>query len=278
MKQIARPLIVLALSLAALIAVSALPAAAQYAIARPEQAAIGEAYHVEFSAGFWNPTPDITFSSESLGLIGTDISAVDDLGVTKGRIGEFRLVLRPATKHKFRFDYLPVKYEAETTLSRSIVFNGQRYDVNLPVNSSLKWEMLRVGYEYDFVYRNRGYVGFLLQTKLTRAEAKLDSPIDNEFAQAWVPIPEIGGVARVYAAKNFSITGEVTYFKLPESVDQQRRYYARNVDFDIYGTFNFTNNVGAQVGYRSIDMSYRYENDYGALKLPGLYFAGVARF
>ena len=46
---------------------------------------------------------------------------------------------------------------------------------------------------------------------------------------------------------NISITGEVTGFKLPDSIDG--RYNAHYVDFDIYGTVNFTNNVGVKGGY-----------------------------
>jgi hypothetical protein len=41
---------------------------------------------------------------------------------------------------------------------------------------------------------------------------------------------------------------------------------------------NFTNNVGAQLGYRSIDVFYEETRDAGTLKFKGWYFAGVARF
>jgi len=41
---------------------------------------------------------------------------------------------------------------------------------------------------------------------------------------------------------------------------------------------NFTDNVGAQGGYRSFDVIYKVENDNGDLQLKGLYFGGVLRF
>ena len=44
-------------------------------------------------------------------------------------------MLRPARKHKFRLAYTPIKYETESVLSRTIVFNGIEYRVGLPVNS-----------------------------------------------------------------------------------------------------------------------------------------------
>jgi hypothetical protein len=55
-------------------------------------------------------------------------------------------------------------------------------------------------------------------------------------------------------------------------------YDGEYTDYDIYGTLNFTNNVGATAGYRSIDVFYKADRDTGALKFTGLYFVGVVRF
>ncbi len=41
---------------------------------------------------------------------------------------------------------------------------------------------------------------------------------------------------------------------------------------------NFTNNFGAQFGYRSLDLLIRVDNDEGDMKMKGFYFGGVARF
>ena len=55
-------------------------------------------------------------------------------------------------------------------------------------------------------------------------------------------------------ANEFSITGEFTAFKIPDSINNQ--YNAHYVDIDVYGTLNFTKNVGVQAGYRSLDLGY----------------------
>jgi len=49
-------------------------------------------------------------------------------------------------------------------------------------------------------------------------------------------------------------------------------------DVDIYGTANFTRNVGAQVGFRSVDLGYDIKSDTGSLTLKGVYFGVVARY
>ena len=117
-------------------------------------------------------------------------------------------------------------------------------------------------------------MGLVLEAKYTDVEASLTNALDFEFVRARAPIPAVGLIGRGYVAPNISITGEFTFFKLPEIQGNSGRYF----DFDLYGTVNFTNNVGAQGGYRSFDVIYKVEDDNGDLQLKGLYFGGVVRF
>ena len=75
---------------------------------------------------------------------------------------------------------------------------------------------------------------------------------------------------------NISITGEVTGFKLPDSIDN--RYGGHYVDIDIYGTVNFSDNIGVKGGFRSLDMGYLVKQDSGSFTLKGIYFGVVARY
>ena len=52
-------------------------------------------------------------------------------------------------------------------------------------------------------------------------------------------------------------------------------YRAHYIDFDLYGTVNFNDHVGAQVGYRSFNVYYLIKKDEGNLDLKGLYFGGA---
>jgi hypothetical protein len=119
-------------------------------------AVIGEDYHIEASFNFWNPTPEAIVNSEALGILGTDVNLVTDLGITKQALKDLRVVLRPAKKHRFRINYLPMNYDASTTLTREFIFNGLRYRPGLPVQTTAQFKAWRFGYEYDFLYRDRG--------------------------------------------------------------------------------------------------------------------------
>ena len=115
--------------------------------------ATGEIYNVEIAYGWWRPAPTIQIASEGLGIPPTLIDFETDLGIEEQRMREFRVVLRPGKKHKFKFDYLPISYEiVDHVLERTIVFNGQSYTVGVPVNVDAKFTTLKIGYEYDFFY------------------------------------------------------------------------------------------------------------------------------
>jgi hypothetical protein len=252
-------------------------AAAQYGVVTG-RSAVGDQYNIEGSAAFWSPTPEVVVSSESLGIPGDRIDLIDDLGVEQKRIPDLRLVLRPATKHKFRFNYLPLRYTAESVVRRDFIFNGLRYRIGLPVNTSADLTTFRFGYEYDFFYRDRGFIGVLLDVKYTNVDVQLDSPVGSEFTEQVAPIPTIGLVGRGYILPKLSITGELSFFSLPENLEEQLEAEGRYVDYDFYGTFNFNRFVGAQVGVRSIDVSYAHDFDSGTLNFTGLYFGAVVRY
>lgn len=256
---------------------STLPASAQFRPPAASNPSVGERYHIEGAISFWNAEPDLIVASESLGIPGDDIDLQNDLGIEQKRLRELRLVLRPATKHKFRFNYLPISYDAEAVVRRDFVFNGQRYRIGLPVNTEADLTTYRFGYEYDFLYRSRGYLGVLLDLKYTNIEVALDSPIGREFTTAVAPIPGIGIVGRGYVVRNVSITGEVSYFRIPENLGQGD-FGGRYLEYDFYGTFNFSENTGAQFGIRSIDVNYFQDFDRGALTFTGWYFGGVVRY
>jgi hypothetical protein len=264
-----------ALAAAALLCLAA-PAAAQYKPRTLNDPATGEKYHIEGGADYWFPSADLVVSSEQLGIPGSQIDFKRDLGLNDQKFPSLQLQLRPARSHKFYLQYIPVTYTQTATLTQDIVFNGIRYRLGLPVNSTIDWKTYQIGYEYDFVVKNWGFVGFDLEAKYTDVQVQLASPIAVEFAHARGPIPALGGIARYYIVPNISITGQFTGFKIPDSVSNQ--YNAHYVDVDIYGTLNLTNNFGVKGGYRSRDVGYLIKSDSGAFTLKGIYVGVVARY
>ena len=257
--------------------VAATPAQAQLRSGPIGDPPTGENYHIEFAAGLWFPGATIQAASQGLGIQGTTIDFKTDLGLQDKKLPDLRLVLSPSRRHKFRFEFIPIKYDQTATVRKRIVFNGIAYNIGLPVKSELFWKAYRIAYEFDFISNNYGFAGFVVDAKYTDVQILLDaSPVAVEFARARAPIPAIGGIGRFYIVPNISITGEVTGFKLPK--DLVKNTSAHYIDFDLYGTLNVTSRIGAQVGFRSLDVQYLTDSDLGTFKEKGMYFGVVARY
>jgi len=253
-------------------------ASAQYRPAN-QGPAIGEDYHIEASYNWWNAEPSLIVNSESLGILGTDVDLVNDLGIEKHKLGTFDLVLKPSKKHRLKYQHLPITYTTDAfPVQRSFVFNGQRYNVGIPVSTNVDFTTDSVGYEYDFLYFKRGFVGANINAKLTRIDVDLQSPIGAEFFKQTAPIPAFGFSGRGYVTPNLAVDSTLTFFRIPKSLEEQLDGDGSYTDFDLHATYNFNKYVGAQLGWRKTAIFYTTTGDTGDLKFKGIYFGGVARY
>jgi hypothetical protein len=247
---------------------------AQYNAPPLSQLAIGEQYHVEIGGAFWNPTPAGTVSSEQFGLLGSDLNFVTDLAFEQTRFSQFRIVLRPAQKHRFRAEYTPIVYQADSVLKRNVTFNGISFPASLPVKSEFDWKVWRLGYEYDFFYTNRGFVGAMIDVRSTDFAASLTGPGRSEFTSAKAPLPAIGVHARGYVAPSVAINFELSGMNVPKFQKYEAHYY----DWGISGTVNFTNNVGVEGGWRRLTTFIDIDHDRGDFEFGGIWFGAAVRF
>lgn len=243
---------------------------------RVNDAPAGETYHIEVAAGCWRPHPIIVLASDGRGIRGTRIDFMHDLGMTARGFPELQIILRPVTRHKVRFQWIRITYDSTATLPHDETFNGISYPQGASVISRLDWRAYRLGYEYDFVVKSRGFAGFIIEAKQTDVRAQLTSARADEVARTRVPIPAIGAVGRVYLGARLSLTGELTGLKVPDNPSQT--YGGHYAELDLYGTLNVTNRVGAQIGYRSLDIDHFGESNSGTLALRGVYVGAVVRY
>ncbi len=185
------------------------------------------------------------------------------------RIGELRIVLRPAPQaqvpHQLSADELQ---RACRRVHRDFVFNGIRYGVNLPVTTDLSWKTWHLGYEYDFLYRDRWFVGFVLQAKATDIQANLQALDRHRIrARAGAHSDNRRHRARLRGAEHLDHRRALDVLQDSASIDE--RYQAHYFDFDLYGTVNFNDYVGAQLGYRSLDLGYIFDRRPGRLQGEG---------
>ena len=228
----------------------------------------------EISFVLSKPSPDLVLSTDA--LAGSSISEVDfvqEFGIEDTWFPAFRVAL--GRSHKFRLSYVKFSYEADATIQRTFTFQGRTFTVGAPASTDIEWDLWTVGYEWDFVSRDAGFVGVIADLKYNRVKASVESPLlaSPAATDTRAPIPTIGLAWRANPSPAFSIGGEFAGFKLDRD-----DFNVKFTDFDIYGMLNFRRNVGAQVGYRSVVADYVVEEDSGDLKMRGPYIAAMLRF
>jgi len=236
--------------------------------------AVGEKNWIEFGANWWQPGIDGSVQSDRLGLAGSQIDFQGDLAFDTSRQADFRLVLRPAKKHKIRMQYTPTEFTGESLLTRDINFAGTVYPVSLPVESQLTWRVFRVGYQWDFFYRPRGFVGVIIETGMINMNAGIDSIIGSAEVAATSPIVAFGLAGRFYPIRHLAINMEGT--GLLADVDAENSLETLALDFS--ATYNFTNYVGVSGGWKRTSTKLQLDADRGTVIFAGLWIGGVFRY
>ena len=237
------------------------------------QALPAEDHGVEFGVMFWRPSPVLVLSTTALSGAGVEsVDFVKEFGIEEQYFPEFRAAI--GFRHKIRVSYVSLKYQADTTIQGTFRFRNRTFTIGAPASADVKWNLWTFGYEWDFLTRERGYVGFLTDLKRNSVAASVDSPLLASAAttDTAATVPTFGGIARVYLAPMLAVTAEFT------GVNYNRGFEVELTDFDVYGTLSFGKHLAAQGGYRSLAINYLVNDDSGVLKVKGPYVGAMVRF
>jgi hypothetical protein len=243
---------------------------------RIQDPALVETYRIEALAGYWAPRADIVVSSDAPGVPGTRMDLRNDLGAIDQRFPELQLTWRPGSRHRFRLQYIPIRFDSTATLPRDLLFNGVTFRAGLPVTARLDWTTYRFGYGYDFIVRRRATAGVIAEIKHTRVRAELRTAAAEEVSRQAMPVPAVGGLVRVYPAAHLALTGEATFFAVPERPDGH--YGGHIADVDVAAVWSVTRQLGAQFGFRAIDINHLGEWNTAAFTLKGVYVGALVRY
>ena len=119
-------------------------------------------------------------------------------------------------------------------------------------------------------------MGFIAEVKHTVVRAELQSALADEVSRQAMPVPAVGGIVRVYPAARLSLTGEVTFFGVPDRPDGH--YGGHVADVDVSAVWNVTRHLGAQAGFRDIDINHLGEWNTATFTLKGVYVAALVRY
>jgi len=233
----------------------------------------GERFHVEFATMWWWASPTFELQSGSLAEIGnTSVDFTTTFGLTRERFSDLRAVGKLARKHRLRFSYVRMRYEAATTLSSPIVFGDRQF--RGATSASVNWDLWRFGYQWNFISRSRGLLGVVGELKYNDFNAAASAGVAGAVQDVQAPIPTVGVAGRVYVLPNVAVSGEFTGIKVPNNGSLAGSFY----DFDVSVTGNIGRHFGIQGGFRSVSTDYLIDLDRGSLGVQGAYAGVVSRF
>ncbi|HME31355.1 MAG TPA: hypothetical protein VKG65_01250 [Terriglobales bacterium] len=123
--------------------------------------------------GFWfysNPTGTIQGSTET-----GRIDLQKDLGFNNYSTFAGKIDWKFTRKNHLYFVGSSFDQTRTSTLSRTIVFQGQIFDVGLVTKAQLSAPMFAPGYQYDIIRRKRGHLGIGFQINLFDTSASLNA-------------------------------------------------------------------------------------------------------
>lgn len=203
---------------------------------------------------------------------GTELDPVGDLGFEKKKkFWEVRASLGDAS-NKIRYSFVPLKWNAAATISRSVVFNGKTYSASTPVTSELKVNYHRLGWEYDIVEKLGNKFGYIFDIKYFDINASLNAPSVglNESKSMKVAVPTMGFLFQVGLPYLINISAEATGAKIASD-----KYL---YDAEAAVTMKLAAFLSVSGGYRILKFHFEKDNNLGAFALKGPYAALKAEF
>ena len=124
---------------------------------------------------YWFPSLDGTVKVEEAG-VGTIIDFDKDLGIDDEYYPSIEAFVGLGSHH-LSLTYTEIDYSGEKTLSEKIDFKGKEYEVGYTVDSSIKYTMIDLHYQYDLLDLENILAGFslggVLQVKYLDGDVRL---------------------------------------------------------------------------------------------------------
>ena len=140
---------------------------------------------IEMEGRYWYPDLSLEAKVEG-GGIGTTIDFVDDLDVEDENFPMGRVKLYTGPNSWIRGEYLPISYDGDSMLTRSIIFDGKTSTVGARVITDFDFEYYRLGWGNQFFSFGDGLlqVGPLFEIKGYQLDASLVSPTPSVIVES----------------------------------------------------------------------------------------------
>jgi opacity protein-like surface antigen len=205
--------------------------------------------------GVYSPSMNTTFQlNGSGGLVGTQVSAEDDLGLReRNDMPALLASMRAGERWRIEAEYLSLRRENSRSLSRTINWGDNSYTIGTTVSSDFKTEIYRFSVGYSFIRDARRELGVALGVHATDILARIAAAsVGSEEGDVLAPLPTIGVYGAYALSPKWLLAGRVDVFSLSyEEYDGALTNVTLGADYRIWRNFG----LGAAYRYIDYDLS-----------------------
>jgi len=172
---------------------------------------------------------------------GTDIDLENDLGLESSSTffradGYYRLNRR----HRLDFSIYDLSRDGSRQIDKQIQYGDTTFDVNTKVSSEFDLLILKAGYTYTFLQRDKGNLGVSLGLYTADSKIKLSEPtlgsVESRGVTAFLPVIGLNGEYEITPKWTFRGNGQIFKFDI-DNIDGSFSDVYAGVDYKLTDRF-----------------------------------------
>jgi hypothetical protein len=144
---------------------------------------------------YWFPEMSGVIRVDDAGIVGTELDLENDLGIDNDSYPVIE-VFAGIGKHHLSLAFYNLDYDGDTVLTKDIYFNGELFQANERIASSLEYDNYDVMYRYDLIdlenFLAGGSLGLVGRLMVFDGSASMASATVTTKENFTAPIPMVG--------------------------------------------------------------------------------------
>jgi len=163
------------------------------------------AFELGIRGYYWFPELSGVIRADDAGIVGTELDLEDDLGFDNESYPVVE-VFAGIGKHHLNLAFYNLDYDGDTVLTKDIYFNGELFQVNERIATSLEYDNYDVMYRYDLIdlenFLAGGSLGLVARVMVFDGSASITSATVTTKEDFTAPIPMVGANIHVGILKD----------------------------------------------------------------------------
>ena len=205
------------------------------------------------SGAFFNNTNDIRYGSN-----GTLFSLKNDFQTPVSPFLRLRIGFLTDEKNHFSILYAPLKIVETATLANDILFDGNNFKANMPIEAVYMFNSYRFTYNRRIISKDNFNFGLGLSAKIRDAGVSLKNSelFKENFNVGFAPL--------INLIANWDISQKMGVNFFGEGIAASK---GRAIDISLSGRYSFTKNLQGNIGYRLLEGGANGTNRYNFIQL-----------